>query len=212
LWSRPDFKGVIRRLLNISSANYEWNNLRVLDNLGVRVPRPIGFINLGKNESSFTDVLIMEDLGKTSKCIDYLKKCILIQNEKEVSRIEAEVIDITVSMIKNRILDWDHSLVNMLVTQEGEVIRLDVEQARKIRVLTFNSELYSRMLGMLIVSYTYAVQPDLKRVNSFTDKLLFELRPSGKVLKLTQKRIDALLLLQKSKNGIDMKVTLKKPN
>ena len=208
LWARPDFKGIIRRILHISSANYEWRNLQILYGLGVRVPKPIGFANIGRNPSRHTDLLIMEDLGDCQESITYMKSCVQEGDEEGIKKLEASLIDMTVLMVHGRLLAYDHSLINIVVTSSGEVVRLDLEQARKVQFLKMHTDLYARMLSTFIASYIYAVQPDTGRVYNFIEKLFAELKPPTSVLQTTQKYIDSKLSNQEKQTGINIRITL----
>ena len=208
LWARPDVKGIIRRTLHISSADHEWRNLRILYGLGVRVPKPIGFVNIGRNPSQHTDLLIMEDLGDCQESITYLKSCIQEGDEEGIQKLESSIIDMTVLMVRARLLDYDHSLINIVVTSSGEVVRLDLEQARKVWFLGMHTDLFARMLSTFIASYIYAVQPDTGRVYGFIEKLFAELKPPTIVLKASQKYIDAKLSMQEKNTGINIQITL----
>ena len=76
------------------------------------------------------------------------------------------------------IVDPDHSVNNIVVDGRQQLFRVDLEMAGRRRRGTFFSTRYAMMLGHLIESYTYAVQPHVELSLAFCDRLARELRPS----------------------------------
>jgi hypothetical protein len=208
LWARPDIKGMLRRLLRISSAYYEWRNLRVLHELGVRAPVPIAMVNMPRNRSGYTEAIVMEDLGPCKEAIKYLKATIASGDEQAVRAFEQQLIDITAAMVRGKVLDWDHGLVNIVATTSGEAVRMDLEQARKVTSLRWSRTLYGQTLGSLLATYSFAVQPDLARVPDFASRLFTAVSATRDTQRLTQTWLNAGLEYQRKHQGITVSVKL----
>ena len=61
MWSRPDLKGKLRRLLRIAACNHEWRNLSRMFCFGIAVPRPLGVLRVAPSIAGYTDALFIED-------------------------------------------------------------------------------------------------------------------------------------------------------
>jgi hypothetical protein len=66
--------------------------------------------------------------------------------------------------------------------------------------------MYGRMLGRLMGSYTFAVQPDDQRVRRFAQQLASQLGPPRRAMRVAQRYLDAMLAEQKARKNIDMNV------
>jgi hypothetical protein len=206
LWNRPDLKGSVRRCLGIDSASHEWRSLVRLDRAGLRVPRPLGRCRVPTNHQAFTEAVIMEDIGDCDDAMDYIKSLISAGEEAKIQSVEQQLIDMTVAILAAGMIDTDHSLVNVLVRNDGELIRMDVEMARWVGVPQIFGGMYGRMLGRLMGSYTFAVQPDDQRVRRFAQQLASQLGPPRRAMRVAQRYLDAMLAEQKARKNIDMNV------
>src|SRR5688572_653644 len=74
MWSRPDLRGVLRRILGIASHQREWRTLVRLRSVNMSVPRPLGCCRVIPSIAGYTDALFMEDLGDCEAATDYLKR------------------------------------------------------------------------------------------------------------------------------------------
>jgi hypothetical protein len=208
LWDRPDIKGTIRRALHISSAMYEWRSLRMLHRAGIKVPTPVAFMNLPRQARQFTEALVMEDLGECRGAVDYLKSLVAAGDEQAIDAFEAQVIDTTAAMIRLGVFDADHGLANFVVTPADDVFRLDMEHARRLRMPFGRTNRQGRMLGLLLTSHVFAVQPDISRTLDFADRLFAAVHPSRAVRISSQKWLSRWLNLQRDSSGIDVSMQL----
>ena len=208
LWARPDLPGTIRRYLRISAPCYEWRSLKRVQALGIPVPEPIGFGNIGRNPTGYNEALVMEDLGPTQHAADRLVDLIAAGNEQAVHTLEEAVLRMTVLMVRARIIDYDHSMVNIVVDAAGDPYRLDLEQARKVPAVFLYRGRYVRMLGQLIGSYVFAVQPDIARAERFAGRIFEELRPTRSMIGDIQRHVDDMMHTQFQYNGMRTTVAL----
>ena len=207
LWARPGLKGTLRRFLGQSAARYEFRNLRMMARIGVPAPRAIAYGRAPANRFGYTDVMVMEDLGDCETAGRYLKARIEAADEAAVAKFEAEVIRMTGILARARIIDFDHSMVNIVVTG-ARPIRLDLEKARRVPWIGLRPGLYARMIGQLLGTYVFAVQPDTDRARHFAEKLFTEISPTPAVVAGAQAHLDAMLKRQKDGIGIDVALTL----
>lgn len=207
LWARGGLKGAARRTLGLTSAHYEWRNLKRMEALNIPAPRSIAYCNAPPNRHGFTEAMAMEDLGDCELAQAYLKKCIRRGDEEAVERFEAELIRMTGILVRARIIDFDHSMVNIVV-KTSDPIRLDLEKARYVPWVALRQGLYARMIGQMLGTYVFAVQPDTDRADRFAQALLAELKPSPSVITRAQAHVDGMLERQRRDTDIDVSLTL----
>lgn len=208
MWSRPDLKGSLRRLLKIGSCEYEWRNLVRLSNANVAVPRPLGFCRVVPNIAGYTDVLVMEDLGKCERAIEYLKGLFRAGHESQVLCFENAIIDMTCQILALGMVDVDHGLVNIVAQPSGRAVRLDLELARRILWPELVPGMYGRMLGHLIALHAFAIQPDTDLTTRFAQRLRERLKPSTRVLRVAGQYSQKLMRDQFQRTGIDTHLIL----
>jgi hypothetical protein len=205
-WKRPDLKGRVRRCLGIDSASHEWRSLIRLDRAGLRVPRPLGRCRLPPNHQAFTEAVIMEDVGDCGDAMNYIKSLISGGDEEKIESVEQQLIEMTTAILAAGMIDTDHGLFNVLARSDGELIRMDLEMARWVGVPQIFEGMYGRMLGRLLGTYTFTVQPDDQRVRRFAQRLVSQLGPPRRAMQVAQRYLDALLAEQKARKNIDMQV------
>lgn len=208
LWSRPGPKGALRRILGQTAARYEFRNLKFMERLGLPAPRALAHGRAAPNPQGYTDAMAMEDLGDCETATQYLKRTIAAGDEAAVTRFEDEVIRMTGILTRARVIDFDHSMVNIVV-RDGAPMRLDLEKARRLPWIGLRRGLYARMIGQLLGTYVFAVQPDTDRAARFAARLFDEIRPSPAVVAGAQAHLDAML--RRQKDGIGMDVALRLP-
>lgn len=206
MWSRPGVRGSIRRRTRTGSCDFEYANLARLHRAGVPVPKPLGMCQVPPNTCPYSDAVFMEDLGDCRPATDHLKRLIRENDEQAVARFEDEVIEITRRIINAGMVDTDHGMVNTVVTEFGHPIRLDTEMARRVLWPAFSSGRYGRMVGWLLGTYAFAVQPDSERVIRFANRLTNRLRLSPRVVRRASRQLQQMLANQRCKRGIDTHV------
>jgi tRNA A-37 threonylcarbamoyl transferase component Bud32 len=170
LWKRPGIAGHLRRATGTDPGGRESRALARLLEAGIAVPAPLGTASFVLAESEFTDALFLEDLGSCETAFEHLKSLIRMGEEARVERFLGEVVEMTAAIVERDIIDTDHSLNNLVVTARGELVRLDTEVARQLSGRPARP--YGSMLGRLIGTFIFAVQPDLERVGPFARALV----------------------------------------
>ena len=208
MWSRPDLKGKLRRLLGIAACNHEWRNLTRMGDLNIAVPRPLGFCSVVPGIAGYTDVLFMEDLGNCESAMDHLKGLIRTGQEQLVLSFENMQIEMTAQIIEAGMLDVDHGMLNIVVQSSGRAVKLDLELARRVVWPGLFPATYGHMLGRMIGLHAFTVQPDVGRTTRFADRLRARLKPPRGVLRRAGMHAREMMQKQVQKIGMDTRLTL----
>jgi hypothetical protein len=208
MWSRPDLKGTLRRILRITSCAHEWRTLVHLRDVNMAVPQPLGFCRVTPSIAGYTDALFTGDLGECESATNYLKRLISTGQEQMVLQFENVMIEMTKQIVDAGMIDVDHGLVNMVVQTSGRPVRLDFELARLVIWPRLFTGMYGRMLGQLILLHAFAVQPNTDRTTRFTARLCECLHPPRRVLAHAGMHIRKSIQVQLENTGIDTRLTL----
>ena len=202
-WNRPGFNGTMRRLTRTGTAHRECRALQHLERHGMRVPGVYALLRLKVGKARHTDCLVEEDLGVCADTTEFLKTLISSGADEEQSRFEGEILRATRIMVESHLLDTDHRLPNFVVISGGHPVRLDFELAQRVVHRCFHGKQYGMMLGALLGSYVFAVQPDQDRMMRFAEKLVEELQPPKAALQVAGARIKDMLERQRKEIGMD---------
>lgn len=208
LWARPALTSRLSARFGFGALAHEWKNLRRARAAGLPVPEPLGLAVLASDTAPFTDALVLEDLGRLPVATEHVKACIAAGKERELAAFEAALVELTASFVEAEIVDTDHGLVNTLVDARGAPVRIDLEQARRLRPAWGAEESLGRMLGHLLTTYTFAVQPDTRRVLAFAELLQSRLRPDPGVRRVAREYLAMRLELQTQRTGFEVRVSL----
>ncbi len=198
---RPELRFRLRRLIGKDALSHEWRGLERLHGAGVRVPQPLARIRPRSNGMGITDVLLMEDVGSCIRVFDHLKRMVVEENEEAIDLLEAQIVDLTASIVKAGVLDSDHSLRNIVRSEGGELWRLDLEVARIPRTAIQREKLLGLMLGRLLGSHCFVFQPETTRTRAFARSLDARLALSEAVRTQSQARLDEMLERQRARGG-----------
>ncbi len=202
-WNRPGPRGAIRRFTRTGTAYRERAALVHLRRNHLSVPEVYGLFHLRGAEARHTECLVEEDLGVCLDPTEALKEHIRNGDEEAVKRFESEIVRSTGILVRSNLLDTDHRLPNYVVTPNGHPIRLDFELARRVLAWRLHPQQYGLMLGTLLGSYIFSVQPDQARMERFAVAVLAELKPPKRVLRVAKARIQGMLERQKKEIGMD---------
>lgn len=206
-WKLSRHRDRVKRLVWMSNTRREWRVHRYLHACGVRVPEAFAY-RAGHGAQGPYECILVEDLGPVTNALAYLKACLRRGDEAEIRRLEDEVIENTARMVHSRVMDIDNKLNNFGITASGELYRLDLECARRWRVRRPPTAVYGKMLGYLVGSHAFACQPDLARTEAFAGRLAEALKPPQAVLSAGRLALEAVLLRQKDRSGIDSRLSL----
>lgn len=208
LWVRPGLRGFIRRLTRTASAIREWRTLDCLHRARAAVPKPYACLHLASAAAPYTDPLFIEDLGPCEVALEYVKALFRQGQHDRLSAFEDDVITLTDTIIRAGIVDTDHSLVNTVVPAGGKPVRIDFELAQRVFHPAIATRLYGEMLGRLVGTYAFAVQPDVSRVVPFAERLQARVQAPARVLCLARSFAERMLDDQRREKAIDTRIDL----
>ncbi len=208
LWNRRSWKGSLRRFSRTNTGSREWRSLRTLHQSGVCVPRPLGYFRLRESGVRHTEALIMEDLGPCTNATERAQELLRSKEYELLERFENELIAITLAMVSRGLIDTDHRLSNFVVSEAGHPMRLDFEHGIRVLFPTIRPNRYGVMLGVLIGSYAFAMQPATFRAWEFADRLADRLMPPRRVLRRARFEVEVMFERQRTELGINTRVNL----
>ena len=205
LWNRPGWRGRIRRFTRTTPGKKEFRALSLLQRIGIKAPIPLALNDL--KGAPFTEALFQEDLGRCIIGVMHIKNLIASGQDKDLEVFLNGVVGITEKMVNARMFDVDHTFVNIVATPAGRPARLDMELAVQTR-WGVPTRMYGKMLGKLIASHAYAVQPDVMRTTQFAEQLVDALHPTWPVLKVAGQTVEMSMAQQYKTSGIETQVYL----
>jgi len=203
LWSRRGIRHRVRRWFGRSEPWREAQALRKLNAANVAAPMLIDEFQLSGPNVQHTHAIVMEDLGECVRVVEHVTKLVSQGRQDELTAVESAIIDITADMIRVGVLDLDHSLNNMLMPPTGVPARVDLEFAVCCANSGRRPRLCGTMLGRLIGTYTFAVQPRIERVPDFTQRLYSRVLPSQRVRGYARRYVSQMMAKQRQRSGVD---------
>jgi hypothetical protein len=203
LWNRPGLRGSLRRLTRTGSGHREYAALRRLEPQNIGTPRPLAFLRLRDREVPYTEALVSTDLGVCGDSTEFFKRLLASGDAAAVDAFEARIIETTAGLVRARLVDPDHRLPNFVIAPDGRPVRLDFELCRCLVWPRLHPRLVGLMLGTLLGSYVFAVQPDFERAFSFAARLREAVRPNDRVRRIAAERAAGMIERQRRETGID---------
>ncbi|MGE0707433.1 MAG: lipopolysaccharide kinase InaA family protein [Planctomycetota bacterium] len=202
-WVTHGFWEQLRRRVYGSGAEAEWAGLHLLDAAGIPAPRPLGRgrVRLG---GATVEVVVSEDLGPLETATRHASRRLAAGQSLE--ELDRDLIELTRALLRVGLVDTDHGLHNVLLLRSGALARIDLEQARRSARPREGVRRYGGMLGALLASYVFAVQPEVDLAVDFAERLQRELRPPLGAVRRARRRVELLLERQRARCGIDTRV------
>jgi len=169
----------------------------------VRVPTPLGAFYLKGSPGGYTDAVVMSYFDKAERGIEHLRALAAQGEDAKRLAFEESVIDLTHAVLTAGVLDVDHHLVNILALPSNEAVRVDFEIARICRRPNASTKTYADMLGALLGTYLYGIQPHVAFADRFSEALIEKIDPPKKSLELAKEIIQWRLEGQRRAKGID---------
>ncbi len=203
LWNRRGGRGRIRRLTRTNIGWREYTALRVLETRRIGAPQPLAYLTLRDPRSAYTEALISSDLGECRRAMAVFKELLTEGNEDRVRSFETALINATAGMLAAGLIDTDHRIPNFAVPAGSDMpVRLDFELCRRVRRVAWHPRLLGRMLGTLLGTYVFAVQPDMDRVPDFGARLRAAVCPSARARRHALARVSEMLNRQSANRGV----------
>lgn len=207
LWNRPGLKGWLRRTSRTAPVVREAAALRRLEGSDSPVPKLLGRFRLDQPRHSHTDGLVIEDLHPCELGFNVLKACAAEGVDHRVQEMNQKITDLTEHLLASSILDTDHRLTNMVVTSEGRWYRIDFEHARFVRRTERHPQWLGEMLGRLLATHIFAVQPELTYVDDFAHRIAPLVNSSPRVRNCVEAIVVQMLETQRQTMGVDTRYT-----
>ncbi len=208
LWNRPGLRGALRRWSGTDPLQKEIRPLQYLGSAGLSVPDALGSARLRDPDVPFTLALILEDLGDCQSATEHVKRLISDEREAELDTFLDDVLKLTRAMLDLGVVDIDHSFLNLVATPSGDVARLDFELAEKQHWREISDEKLGKMVGWMLGTYMYAVQPEVERVHDLGRRAAEVLDLNQKARRHARAKLHEVMAYQLRTSGIDTKVEL----
>ena len=207
-WNRRGIRGWLRRATRTNSGWREYKALRRLRARGAQVPEALGYFRLGAACHNHTEALVLEDLGRCGDLTEHVKRVRREHGDKALEPIQDELIRSTQELLESNIIDEDHRMPNFVVRPCGGVCRVDFELAQRVRRPEEEPDKLGVMLGTLIGSYAFALQPDTSPILSFAEGLARASKASANTRRIARLRVDGMLRRQDVEKGVRTSVVL----
>ena len=208
VWNIRNLKERFKSITRISNGWREYRMHRLVYQAGIATPEPISFFRSTMHNGSAVEVMIMEDIGVTTKSLVMLKSLLCQGNESKVLSLENEMIEITAKFLNLNILDIDHQPNNFVVDTNNRLLRVDFECARMRPFYSLRKKEFVTMIARFITGHIHAVQPDVDRSVEFAMRLYNNIAISKHYKELIKDKVNENLAYQLIHKGVDTKVTL----
>jgi hypothetical protein len=208
LWPRPTARDRMRRAWHAAPHVQEARLLTHLRGHGVSVPRLLGTSRLRLRGMPYRHAVVLEDLGNVDNAMEHVKRLLGEGRNEQAERFEDQIIALTDALLESGVADADHSMINIVAAPSGRPFRLDFEIARLVRWPCLFPGLCGAMIGRLVATYAFTVQPDVVRAERFATRLARHLAPTVRVLRLARIHVERLLQVQEHEVGIDTRLSL----
>lgn len=207
IWSMPRVRALLLGLLGGGRPGREIACLRALNTAGIPAPTLLAVTRLGREFGSATHAIAIEDLGDVPCAVEHWK--VLRDRGGDLHRrFEEAIIDLTVRMLECGIFDFDHSMMNIVPAGDAGAARIDLECGHLRPGRRRAEKLLGLMLGRLVGSFAFTVQPDMACARRFRDRLLSAVRPGAASLAFAETELQAMLAWQRKRNGIETRFSL----
>ena len=203
LWNRPGFRGWARRLSRTAPAIREAQALSRVNERYGSSPALLGQFRLDRPTHQHTEALVMEDLHPCRIGFLELMDAARLGDDQSVMKMNRSIIRLTEQLIEASILDTDHRLTNMLVTKDGCWHRVDYEHARCVRRTDRHPHWLGEMLGRLLATQIFAVQPQLQYVDDIAKYIQSMVKSDVRVQRRVEAIVIEMLNVQKETMGVD---------
>lgn len=205
LWNRRGVRGWLRRVTRTNIGWREYAALQFLEPLRVGTPRPLAYLVLRAAHTPYTEAMVSADLGECQRALAVFKEVLAADDEDGVRTFESALIESTAGMLAVGLVDTDHRIPNFTVPAGSEKpVRLDFELCRRVRHVAWHPRAVGRMLGTLLGTHVFAVQPDVQKTTDFANRLQAVVRPSQRVQRIARARVAEMLATQSRERGVDV--------
>lgn len=210
LWDLSDTRGAVRSFAGRTKGRAEVRALERLAEHTVSVPGVEGWGRLSGHIGSFRfhEVLCMQDVSPCKSPATVLHRAAKAGDDETVQALGARIVTITCSMIRAGVFDSDHRMANFLLLADGELCRIDFENAvcdpRPIsRVYRMGA-----MLGALVASHGWLCRHEPEYTRRLWASLLDATAPSDFSLMVTRRQVRKELKRLAPRSEVPLQVDL----
>ena len=202
IWTYLDLRHLVKDSLRIGNPYSEYAGLRLLNDSDIACPKLLYF---GKDEPNFfgrTYYQITEYIEPGMDALEYVKYLLSHQRERDANVFSDKLIAITNALLKIRLVDIDHKMINLMVDRKGSPVKIDLELLRIMpRYLNCDKQI-GKMVGSFLYTYAFAVQPNNEMAQKFADQMFNSLIISQNAKKVAAKVVQNALSSQCKNTGI----------
>jgi hypothetical protein len=207
LWNRRGVRGWLRRVSRTNIGWREYAALRFLEPLHVGTPQPLAYLVLRDPHTPYTEALVSADLGECQRALAVFKDLLVAGDDEGVHAFESALIESTAGMLAVGLVDTDHRIPNFVVPVGSEKpVRLDFELCRRVRHVAWHPRAVGLMLGTLLGTHVFAVQPHTEKTIDFAHRLQAAVHPPPHVRRVAQARVAEMLAIQAQERCIEVSV------
>ncbi len=207
IWQHTGTKERIKHFIRIDNSSSEYRNANHLRSRGIRVPEIFFFARVSEKHL-LTNIHVTEFISTNLTAFQYIKENCLSKTFKEVTHFSDNILTLTEDIINAGIIDPDHRLKNIMVNVNGDPVKIDLEIAFKNSRFSLHRKGLCDMLGTLIYSYVFAVQPNIELASQFTSSVYKRFNLDNHSKKVINNIVMPLLEKQLKETGIDSRFNL----
>lgn len=205
LWNRRGLRGWLRRITRSNIGWREYAALRFLEPLRVGTPKPLAYLVLRDARTPYTEAMVSADLGECQRALAVFKDLLAAGDESRVRAFESALIESTAGMLAVGLVDTDHRIPNFTVPAGSEKpVRLDFELCRRVRCVAWHPHAVGLMLGTLLGTHVFAVQPAVHKTTDFAARLQTAVRATPRVQRIARARVAEMLGTQSRERGVEV--------
>ena len=191
LWDLSDIRGSIRSLAGRTKGRAEFLALERLAEHGFPAPGVQSWARLSGHIGAFRfhEVLCMQDISPCTSLAKILHRAAKAGDDETVRALDKRIIMLTRSMIDAGVLDNDHRVGNFLVLADGDLRRIDFENAVLDLGLPARIWYLGVMLGALVSSHGWMCRHRPEYTPRFLASLVEAIAPSDLALMVTRRKV-----------------------
>lgn len=209
-WRRSKWPAFVYRAgYRRTTAYREWQMPGRLAECGVRCARSLAYFIMRDGAGAVYEAVVLEDLGECESSMMHLKTAAERGDAAEIHRVNELIVDMTARLVEHGFVDTDHSMTNLVFTPDGSLARLDMEHCQHVGWrMGLSARKCGEMLGVLIGTYAYAVQPRVQLAVAFGHALAKRVRVPQAALNVAQRLVDRMMSEQAAAKQIHSHVEL----
>jgi uncharacterized protein YjhX (UPF0386 family) len=172
LWRLRGGRDLARRACRRTKGTAEWRVGERMYAAGLRVPRPLAYVDLWGHGLGHHEAYVCEHLGPVRIVGRELHALAKEGRTERCRALSDRIAGYTCWMLSSGVIDLDHRVDNFVLDEAGVLYRIDLENAAIHRGPHPPAARLTRMLGGLIGSYAWKARPAPGMADRFTATVL----------------------------------------